>query len=105
MNNISLTIRLPEKLNLELTKVSKELGMTKSNLIRAAIHGFLTSDEAALDFSLPYDSSPKFRMVLIVNQHTYDILIKASEKYSQSINIIVTAIIYLALERGIKWLS
>ncbi len=40
MNDISLTVRLPHELNIRLKTASKEVGVTKTNLIRSAIHDF-----------------------------------------------------------------
>ncbi len=102
-NDISLTIRLPHELNTQLQTVAKELGMTKTNLLRSAIHDLLTTDDITLDFS----STPgiKDRFVLNVNQITHDILESVCEKYSQSMNAVVTAVGVLALERSSKWLQ
>ena len=102
-NNLSLTIRLPHELNVQLQSAAKELGMTRTNLLRSAIHDFLTADGVFLDFSaIP---GPKDRLVLNVNQMTQSILDSACEKYSQSMNVIVTAVGFLALERATKWLQ
>jgi antitoxin component of RelBE/YafQ-DinJ toxin-antitoxin module len=103
-NTISLTIRLPHELNTELTAIAKSLGMTKTNLIRSAIHDILTSDEPALDFSGEF-SGKRERMVLNINQLTYDILEKSCKKYNQSMNSVVVAVSIIALERSSKWLE
>lgn len=102
-NDISLTIRLPHELNIQLQAVAKELGMTKTNLLRSAIHDFLTVDGVALDFSLT--SGTKDRLVLNINHITHNILESACAKYSQSMNAVVTAVGVLALERSSKWLQ
>ena len=102
-NDISLTIRLPHELNTQLQAVAKEIGMTKTNLLRSAIHDFLITD----DVNLIFVSSPgvKDRLVLNVNQITHGILEAACNKYSQSMNAVVTAVGILALERSSKWLQ
>lgn len=102
-NNISLTVRLPHELNSQLQDIAKKIGMTKTNLLRSAIHDFLTEDSVSLDFS-PV-SGPKDRLVLNVNQITNNILENACKKHSQSMNAIVTAVGVLALERSTKWLQ
>lgn len=102
-NDISLTIRLPHELNTELTLVSKDVGMTKTNLIRITIHELLAKDEVKLDFSTDY-AVAKDRLVLNVNQLTYDILNSACKKYDQSMNSVVIAVSAAALERSAKWL-
>lgn len=103
-NDISLTIRLPHELNAELKKTAKDVGVTKTNFIRCAIHDFLTVDTITLKF--PQNPSPqKDRLVLNVNQLTYSILKNACEKYNQSMNAIVIAVSILALERSTKWLQ
>ena len=104
-NNISLTIRLPHELNVQLKTVSKELGMTRTNLIRSAIHDFLTTkDIITFNFETKY-TDKKDRLVLNVNQLTYDILEKACKENDQSMNAVVTAVSVLALERSVKWLQ
>lgn len=102
-NDISLTIRLPHELNMQLQLAAKEVGVTKTNLLRSAIHDFLTEDKVTLNFS----SAPgiKDRLVLNVNQITYNILEAACERHSQSMNAVVTAVGVLALERAAKWLQ
>ena len=102
-NDISLTVRLPHTLNSQLQTVSKELGMTKTNLLRSAIHDFLVADKVTLDFSASTDT--KDRLVLNINQITYSILENACKKHSQSMNAVVTAVGVLALERSTKWLQ
>lgn len=102
-NDISLTVRLPHTLNAQLQAVSKELGMTKTSLLRSAIHDFLVKDNAMLDFS--ETTGTKDRLVLNVNQITYNILENSCKKYSQSMNAVVTAVGFLALERSTKWLQ
>lgn len=104
MNNISLTIRLPHELNSQLANTAKKLGMTKSNLLRSAIHDFLTADESVLDFSSSY-ADEKDRIVLNVNQLTHSILENACAQYNQSMNSIVIAVSILVLERSAKWLQ
>ena len=104
MNDISLTIRLPHEINLQLSATSKEVGMTKTNVIRMAIHDFLTDDKIKLDFSSDVFSK-RDRIVLNVNQLTQSILADACRKYNQSMNAIVTAVAVLALERSSKWLQ
>lgn len=102
-NNISLTVRLPHDLNVQLQACAKELGMTKTNLLRGAIHDFLTVDDIVLDFSaMP---GAKDRLVLNVNQITHSILEAACKKHSQSMNAVITAVGVLALERSAKWLQ
>lgn len=102
-NDISLTIRMPHELNAQLQSVSKELGMTRTNLLRSAIHDFLTSDETVLNFKT--SSEKKDRFVLNVNQMTNQILETACKKHSQSMNAVVTAVAVLALERAATWLQ
>lgn len=103
-NDISLTIRLPHELNMQLTSISKDVGMTKTNLIRSAIHDFLTNDHVELDFTSNFVDR-RDRLVLNINQITYDILESACEKYSQSMNAMIVAVSLLALERSTKWLQ
>lgn len=102
-NNISLTVRLPHELNSQLQLAAKEVGVTKTNLLRSAIHDFLTTDAVVLDFS-PTPGA-KDRLVLNVNQITHSILEAACRKHSQSMNAVVTAVAILALERATKWLQ
>lgn len=102
-NDISLTVRLPHELNIQLQSSAKKLGMTKTNLLRAAIHDFLTKDDVHLDFSI--ESTARDRIVLNVNQITYNILETTCEKYSQSMNAVITAVGVLALERSTTWLQ
>ena len=103
-NNISLTIRLPHELNTNLQVAAKQLGLTKTNLIRSAIHDFLVDDKIVLDFTPKYMDA-KDRMVLNVNQLTYDILESTCTKYGQSMNAVITVVSVLALERSSKWLQ
>ena len=103
-NDISLTVRLPYELSVKLKEVSKDIGVTKTNLIRSAIHDFLTTDEIVLDFSQS-EVEKKDRLVLNVNQITYGILEEACKKYNQSMNAVITAVSFLALERSAKWLQ
>lgn len=103
-NSISLTIRLPHELNMQLTAISKEVGITKTNLLRSAINDFLTKDEFALDFSTNY-SGKSDRLVLNVNHLTHSILDNVCKKHGQSMNAVVTAVSILALERSAKWLQ
>ncbi len=103
-NNISLTVRLPHELNKQLKEASKQLGITKTNLIRSAIHDFLTKSETVLDFSPTY-SDKNDRLVLNVNQVTRDILENTCQKYNQSANAVVIALSTLILERSAKWLQ
>lgn len=103
-NNISLTVRMPCELNEKLTSSSKALGMTKTNLIRMAIHELPKGNDIELDFSQNI-TDKKYRLVLNVNQLTYDILENACKKYNQSMNAIVIAISYYALELSAKWLQ
>lgn len=103
-NNISITVRLPHELNEKLTSASKALGMTKTNLIRMAIHELPKGNGVSLDFSQSI-SDKKYRLVLNVNQLTHDILENACKKYNQPMNTIVIAISYFALELSAKWLQ
>ena len=103
-NNISLTVRLPHDLNMQLKSVSKDIGITKTNLIRSAIHDFLILDDVVLDFSSDRVEK-KDRLVLNINQITYKILENACKKYGQSMNAVITATSILALERSSKWLQ
>lgn len=103
-NEISLTVRLPHDLNQKLTKIAKEIGMTKTNLIRSAIHDFLTANQTNLDFSENYIGK-RDRLVLNVNQITYNILEATCNQYNQSMNAVITVVSYLALERSSKWLQ
>lgn len=101
-NNISLSIRLPNSLNSRLTNTSKSLGLTKVSFIRFAIWNFLDENPQPLTF---FDSSENtFRLVLAVNQNTYEIIERACQQYNQSINSIVVAVSALALERYAKYL-
>jgi predicted DNA-binding protein len=105
MNDIPLTIRLPHELNQKLTEVAKGIGMTKTSLIRSAIHDFLIHDDLFIDFSSSSNSDKRDRLVLNVNQNTYNILDKACKKNNESMNSLVVAISFMALERASKWLS
>ena len=102
-NNISLTVRLPHTLNTQLQAAAKALGMTKTNLLRSAIHDFLSVENVVLDFSATSDT--KDRLVLNINQMTHTILENACRKHSQSMNAIITAVGFLALERSTTWLQ
>lgn len=102
-NDISLTIRLPHELNMQLKTAAKAAGFTKTNLIRMAIHDFLTGSDTELDFSPNPDK--KDRLVLNVNPYLHSILEDTCEKYGQSMNAVVTAVSILALERASKWLQ
>lgn len=103
-NDISVTVRLPHELSVQLKTIGKDVGLTKTNLIRSGIHDFLTNDEIILDFSLN-DAEQKDRLVLNINQLTYDILENACKKYNQSMNAVITAVSLLSLERSAKWLQ
>ena len=102
-NDISLTVLLPHELNLQLKTLSKDIGMTKTNLIRSAIHEFLTLEDINLDFSQGHDDK-RDRLVLNVNQLTFNILEASCKKHNQSMNSIITATSILALEHFSKWL-
>lgn len=102
-NDISLTVRIPRTLNDDLTTLSKELGVTKVNLLRFATHLFLSEKPTPLNFTAS-SSDDRFRFVFNTNQVTYDLLQKASEDYKQSINSVITAIAYLALQHYSKYL-
>ena len=102
MNDISLTVRLPSELNTELQTAAKKLGLTKTNLIRYAIHEMLTIDGIEPNFSV--SPEPRYRFVLNVNQLTYSILEDACKKYSQSMNAVIIATCLLALKRSEEWL-
>ena len=102
-NDISLTVRLSSQLSKQLQSVAKELGMTKTNLLRSAIHDFLVVDDVALDFSV--SPGEKDRFVLNVNQITYSLLESTCKKHSQSMNAVIGAVGVLALERATKWLQ
>lgn len=104
LNNIPITVRLPIELNDRLTVNAKALGVTKTNLIRMAIHELPKSDEIALDFSQNF-TDKKYRLVLNVNALTYDILENACKKYEQSMNAVVIAIGYFALDISAKLLQ
>lgn len=101
-NDISLTIRLPKTLNDDLTQLSKQLGITKVNLLRFAIHLFLMEKPTPLIFD--GSSSEKFRFNFHVNAVTNSLLVEASEHYGQPINSVVTAIAYLAVGHYSKYL-
>lgn len=103
-NSISLTIRLPHELNAQLSLISKEVGMTKTGIIRSAIHDFLTTDSYLLNFAPNY-SNKDDRLVLNVNPLTHSILEDACKIHNQSMNAMVTAVSILALERSTKWLQ
>lgn len=103
-NNISITVRLPHELNTQLKSVSKEIGVTKTNLIRSAIHDFLTEDNNDINVSSDYTGNSD-RLVLNVNSLTYGILDNACKKYNKSMNAIIISVSILALERSTKWLQ
>lgn len=102
-NSIPLTVRLPHELNIKLKSVSKDVGMTKTNLIRIAIHEF-AKGKITIDFSSNF-STDKDRLVLNVNQLTYDILDNTCKQYNQSMNAVVTEICVAAIEYASKWLQ
>ncbi len=102
-NNISVTVRLPHELNLQLTSISKEMGVSKTSFIRTAVRDFLTSDPA-LDFSVN-SSDNRDRLVLNLNPITYEILKYACDKYNQSANAVIVAVTAFALECSAKWLQ
>jgi predicted DNA-binding protein len=104
MNDISLTIRLPHQLNNELITTAKKMGLTRTNLIRTAIHEFLTADDFVFNIPFEYEDR-KARMVLNVNPLTYGILESACHKYDQSMNSIVIAISIRAVEQYTIWLQ
>lgn len=104
LNPISLTVRLPEKLDDELTSVCKSLGMPKTALIRICIHDFLQDENTVLDFSACEDSKTK-RLVLNVNEHLDALLNEAAKGSGHSINAVIIAVSALALERASKWLQ
>lgn len=102
-NNISVTVRLPHELNLQLTSISKEMGVSKTSFIRTAVRDFLTTDPA-LDFSVN-SSDNRDRLVLNLNPITYEILKYACNKYNQSANAVIVAVTAFALECSAKWLQ
>lgn len=104
LNPISLTVRLPEKLDEELTAACKSLGMPKTTLIRICIHDFLQDSNIVLDFS-PCESTKTKRLVLNVNEHLSDLLNEAALRAGRSVNAVVIAVSALALERATKWLQ
>lgn len=84
---VSLTLRLPVELNEQITKVSKALGFTKTNLIRLSIYEYLDQDELPdLNATISEYNDFKYRMVLNINQATYQILEKQSKSYNLPIN-------------------
>lgn len=97
-NNFPLTIRLPHELNVQLQEAAKKLGMTRTDLLRIAIHFILPNNTELLDFSVW--NGKKDRLVLNVNQLTLNILQDICDKYSQSMNSVVTAVAILALEHS-----
>lgn len=102
-NDISLTVRLPSELNQQLITVSKNIGVTKTILIRFAIHEYLTDEKIIPDFSQTRVAQRE-KFVFNMNQLTYTILEKCCQKYGQSMNAIITAASILALEHFSKWL-
>lgn len=103
-NDISLTVRLPKELNTALTKLSKDLGITKVNLLRFAIHLFLSERPTSLTFTDTTATKDKARLVFLTNHVTYNLLADASAKYGQSINSVITSIAMMALEHYSKYL-
>jgi hypothetical protein len=103
-NNISITVRLPQGISNELKILAKDLGMTRTNLLRMSIHDFLAKNETTLTFA-DIDTAKRDRLVLNVNQFTFDILDAACKKHQQSMNSIINAVSLLALERYTKWLQ
>lgn len=103
-NNISVTVRLPHDLNEELKTTSAKVGMTKTNLIRLAIHECLAKGTDKLQFS--EKSCPqKDRLVLNINQTTLDLLNEASVKHGQSVNAVVTSVCIWGIEYYSRWLQ
>ena len=87
MNDVSLTVRLPDDLDKQLKATSKALGFTKTNMIRLSIHEYL--DPSTLDDLKEVVSKyggDRHRLVLNINQLTYDILEKLSIEHDVSIN-------------------
>lgn len=101
-NNISLTIRLPHELNVQLQEAAKQLGMTRTNLIRICIHFFLSDKNYTPIYTTP--SGHRDRLVLNVNQLTFDILQNICNESKQSMNTVVTSIAFQALEYANKLL-
>lgn len=101
MNDIPLTIRIPEQLNEQLTELSKSLGVPKVGLLRFTIWSFNNHPKV-----LVFDPSSvnSFRFVLSVNKATYQILENVSKQYSQSINSVVIALANLAVQSYSKYL-
>lgn len=102
-NDISLTVRLPKELSINLKTSAKRIGMTKTNLIRSTIHE-LAKNKSPLEFSED-SASDRDRMVLNVNQITYDILEGFCQQYNQSMNAVVTAVCVEALKNATRWIQ
>lgn len=101
MNDISLTVRIPDKLNDQLTLLSKGLGITKVSLLRFTIWSH-SDNPKPLSFDTSATNS--FRFVLSLNAATYKILEDASKQYSQPVNSVVVALANIAVKSYSKYL-
>ena len=98
MNEISLTVRMPQDLNDQLTALCKRLGLPKLPFLRFSVWVFLNDDPKDLIFD-EIQSDSKFRFTFNVNKNIYDILETTSKRYEQSINSVVIKVANMALER------
>lgn len=95
-NEISLTIRIPEKLNNKLKLQSHKLGFTKTGMIKLAIYRFLKeipTDLSTVDVE-PYKGKT-FRLVLNLNEFLNELLVEFSNTYGLSVNSVVTRVCIL----------
>ena len=102
MNDIPLTIRIPDELNVKLTELSKGLGITKVSLLRFTIWDY-SDHSVPLEFPAT-NTANTFRFVLSVNPATHQILEGISKQYAQPINGVVLALANVAVKRYSKYL-
>lgn len=84
-----LTIRLPKDLSDDLSLLGKELGMSKSDMIKTSILKYLVTNdmEDFKDFSI--DKKEVFRSTMNVSDSLYKILEKQAKKYGTTINFLI----------------
>ncbi len=96
-NNISLTIRIPEKLNIKLKQQASKLGFTKTGMIKISIHQFIKEKPYnLLDVDVENYKGKNFRLVLNINDFTNNVLLETAQKYNISVNSVVIRVCILA---------
>lgn len=84
-----ITIRLPKNLSDDLSLLGKELGMSKSDMIKTSILKYLVTNdmEDFKDFSI--DKKETFRSTMNVSDSLYKILEKQAKAYETTINFLI----------------